>query len=446
MLDIDFIRENKKQVVEELRIRNLKADVNRLLALDESRRILIRDQESVRAEKNTFSKQIATFSADQKKEALTRMKEIDIHERETSEKLTQVMGEFHQLMNQIPNIHLDDVPVGKDESENVVIRTVGEKPQFDFTPIEHWKLGEALDVIDMARAAKVTGARFAYLKGSLALMEFALVQFVLSILTDEKKLSAIISSSNLSLPSTPFVPLVPPIFIKSSTLDRMARLEPREERYHLPEDDLYLIGSAEHTIGSYHMDETLHEGDLPIRYVAFSPALRREAGSYGKDMKGILRLHQFDKIEMESFATREHALDEQNLFVAIQEYIMQELDIPYQVMMICTGDMGKPDARQIDLNAWLPGQDKYRETHTADFMTDYQARRLKTKVKRESGKTEFVHMNDGTAVAIGRTLISIMENYQTKDGAIRIPQVLQPYMHGMTTIDSNKHVQKKARK
>jgi len=207
----------------------------------------------------------------------------------------------------------------------------------------------------------------------------------------------------------------------------MARLEPRDERYHIPSDDLFLIGSAEHTLGPLHMDETLKESDLPRRYVAFTPAFRREAGSYGKDTRGILRLHQFDKVEMESFATSEMGQKEQDFFVAIQEHLMQKLGLPYRVVMTCTGDQGDPDARHLDIETWMPGEQKYRETHSADYMTDYQARRLGTKVKREKG-SEFVHMNDATVFAIGRTLIAIMENFQQKDGSIVVPEVLRPWV------------------
>jgi seryl-tRNA synthetase len=208
----------------------------------------------------------------------------------------------------------------------------------------------------------------------------------------------------------------------------MDRLEPRDDRYHLVEDDLYLTGSAEHTLGPLHMNEILSEEQLPIRYIGYSTAFRRESGTYGKDMKGIIRLHQFDKLEMESFTLPETGLDEQNLFVAIQEHIMRALALPYQVVQVCTGDMGKPDARQIDIETWLPGQGKYRETHTSDYMTDYQARRLMTRVRRADGSIEYVHMNDGTALAIGRILVAIMENYQQADGSILVPMILIPWI------------------
>jgi len=218
--------------------------------------------------------------------------------------------------------------------------------------------------------------------------------------------------------------------IKPDVYVRMARLDPsqKEERYYLPKDDIYLIGSAEHTLGPLHIDEIVPEDKFPIRYLGFSTAFRREAGTYGKDTRGILRVHQFDKAEMESFTLPENSTKEQNFIVAIQEYLMQGLEIPYQVVMICTGDMGGPNYRQVDIETWLPGQNKYRETHTSDLMTDYQARRLKTKVKRKNGELELAHMNDATAFAIGRTIIAILENYQQEDGSVVIPRVLREYV------------------
>lgn len=255
----------------------------------------------------------------------------------------------------------------------------------------------------------------------------------MSTLTDEKTLKKIIKDAKLDISSKPFIPVVPPVFIKPEVFQKMGRLEPKEERYYIPSDDLYLIGSAEHTLGSMHMDETLSEDSLPLRYIGFSTAFRREAGSYGKDTKGILRVHQFDKLEMESFASTADALKEQDLFVAIQEYLLQQLNLPYQVMAICTGDMGGPDYRQIDIETWMPGQDKYRETHTADYMTDFQSRRLNIKIK-QGENAELAYMNDATAIAVGRTIIAIMENYQQEDGSIEIPKVLKPYMGGMKII------------
>ena len=214
----------------------------------------------------------------------------------------------------------------------------------------------------------------------------------------------------------------------------MDRLEPREERYHIPSDDIYLVGSAEHTIGAMHMDETFKEEDLPMRYIGFSTAFRREAGSYGKDMKGLIRMHQFDKLEIESFTLPEDSQKEQDFIVAIIEYMVQDLELPYQVLIMCTGDMGKQDARHIDVEIWMPGQNKYRETHTSDLMTDFQARRLNTRVKRNNGEVQHLHMNDATAFALSRTVAAIMENYQTQNGTVVIPKALRKYMGGLKEI------------
>ncbi len=328
-----------------------------------------------------------------------------------------------------------DTPVGPDESGNVVLRQVGEKPQFSFTPKAHWDLGKDLGIIDSEKAADVSGARFTYLKGDLALLQYALAQYAMSVLTSRDTLQTIITNAGLSVDPKPFVPVVPPVFVKKAVQVRMARFLTPEEHYLFAEEDTMLIGSAEHTLGPLHMDETIAESRLPIRYVGYSPAFRREAGSYGKDTKGILRQHQFDKIEMESFVKPEDGLAEQDFLVALQEYLMQKLKLPYEVMLVCSGDMGFPDQRQIDLNTWMPGQNTYRETHSADYVGGFQARRLNTKIKRANGETETLHMNDATFVAMGRTLIAIMENYQQQDGTIAIPDVLKPYMHNKEKIE-----------
>jgi seryl-tRNA synthetase len=293
-----------------------------------------------------------------------------------------------------------------------------------------------LGVIDTEKAAEVTGARFAYLKGDLVLMQFALVQYTFSILTDKNVLKEIANKVSLNISDNIFKPVVPPALVSMKVMGKMARLEPMDDRYCFPDDQLCLVGSAEHTLGPLHMDETISADNLPLRYIGYSTAFRREAGTYGKDTKGILRLHQFDKLEMESFSLAKDGQAEQDLFVAIQEYLVSSLGLPYQVVLKCTGDMGGPDARAVDIETWLPGEDTYRETHTADYMTDYQSRRLRTRTINSSGEKEFVHMNDGTAFAIGRIIIAIMENYQQEDGTIKVPEVLIPYM-GRKVINDN---------
>lgn len=428
MLDIKFIRQNKEIVKNTIRNKNINLDLDKLIAADERRRHVLVELEQLRAEQNKRSK---GPQSPKDLDELRGMKEkIKLLEKE----LKIVEDEFNELTLQVPNIPSEDTPIGKDESENKVLRQVGKIPQFNFKPKEHWELGKELDVIDTERAAKVSGARFAYRKGAVVLLELAIIQYTFSILTNEKVLKNILKKAKLNLSSKPFRPILPPVMIRPDVFQKMDRLEPKEERYYVQSDDIYLVGSAEHTIGAMHMDETFKEEDLPIRYIGFSVAFRREAGSYGKDMKGLIRMHQFDKLEIESFTLPENSQKEQDFIVATIEHMIQTLELPYQVLIMCTGDMGKQDARHIDIEIWMPGQNKYRETHTSDLMTDFQARRLNTKVKRINGELQYVHMNDATAFALSRIVVAIMENYQTEKGTIKIPNILQKYMNGLKEI------------
>lgn len=403
MLDIKLIRENPDLV--RVSLTNKRGDaskVDQVLLLDENKRQLMTEIEVLRAQRNQLTKD----NQEQGKAIKEKLKELE-------PKLGEIDKQMDLIMRQIPNIPSSDTPIGKDDSENVVVRKWGEPKKFDFTPKDHLELGEALAVINMDMAGKISGARFGYIFGDLALMEMALIQLAMKKTTEKG-----------------FIPVIPPVMIKPETYIRMARLDPgqEEERYYMPNDDLYLIGSAEHTLGPLHMDQVIDEKQFPIRYVGFSTCFRREAGSYGKDTKGMIRMHQFDKVEMESFTLSENGISEQELMVSIQEEILQALGLPYQVVAVCTGDMGGPDARQIDIETWIPSQNKYRETHSADYMTDYQSRRLQTRVKRTNGTLEHVHMNDATAIAISRTLVAIMENYQNADGSITVPEILRPYL------------------
>lgn len=419
MIDIKILRDNPEKVKAAVAAKNGDPKiVDAFLKLDTEWRESTQGLEALRAEQKELS------AARKIEEAKANKDRI----REAEERLSLLESERTKIWLRVPNLPSEDTPPGKDDSENKVIRKVGESRAFDFEPKDHMQLGEALGLIDTETAGEVSGARFAYLRGDLVRMQFGLIQYAFEILGNEHILRSIAESVRSGFSAKPFLPVVPPVMIRPEVFERMARLEPREERYHLPSDDLYLIGSAEHTLGPMHMDQMFEEKDLPIRYVGYSTSFRREAGSYGKDTKGILRLHQFDKVEMESFSLPEHSQTEQDFFVAVQEYLMWSLELPYQVVMCCTGDQGDPDARHLDIETWMPGQGKYRETHSADLMTDYQSRRLGTKVRREGGKTEFVHMNDATVFAIGRTLIGIMENYQTKEGKIKVPRVLQKYV------------------
>lgn len=436
MLDIKFIRENKDAVKKNCELRNIQCDVDRLLELDEKRRKLIGEIGSLKEKKNEINEKMK--SSEDRDTLIEEGKKIKEGLDKLEPDFEGIEKEYKEILYTVPNIVSPDTPIGPDESGNKVIRKWGEIPKLNFQPKEHWELGKELDIIDTERAAKVSGSRFTYLKGGAVMLEFALVQHVFSVLTDENILKEIIEKNKLDVSAKPFIPVVPPVMIKYEPMKRMARHNP-EDMFQLERDELSMVGSAEHTLGAMHMDETLKEEEFPLRYIGFSTAFRREAGSYSKDTKGILRVHQFDKLEMESFSLPENSLKEQDFIVAIQEYLMQSLKLPYQVVAICTGDMGGPDYRQIDIETWMPGQNKYRETNTSDLMNDYQSRRLNTKVKRKDGKTEFVHMNDATAFAIGRTLIAIIENGQQTDGSVVIPEVLHKYMPGnMEVIQAKK--------
>ena len=429
MLDIKFIRENKEIIKEGIAKKKSTIDIDALLLLDEKRLSIMSRTEALRSEQNRMSNLIAVekdFNARQ--QMISEMKLVKDEFKEKEQELEIVLGEWKALMLKIPNIPSVDTPEGPDESSNQVIRQWGEIPQFSFTPKEHFELGKALGIIDTETAGEVASSRFAYLKGDLVLLQFALIQMCLEILTNKETLEQIISKAGLSISLKEFIPVVPPVFVRPLVQVKMARYMAPEDHYLFPNDDLMLIGSAEHTLGSMHMNKIFEESELPIRYAGYSTAFRREAGTAGKDTNGILRQHQFDKLEMEVFSLPENSIQEQNFLVAIQEYVLQTLKLPYQVVAVCTGDMGFPDTRQIDIETWMPGQNKYRETHSSDNTGGFQARRLNTRVRRGDGRIEPVHMNDATVVAIGRMLIGIMENYQQEDGTIKIPEVLQKYL------------------
>ncbi len=428
MLDIKFIRENPDKVKEAVKKRGAKIDIDRLLELDEKRRKYLQEIEGLKAEQNKIGQQ-----AIEDEKLREKAKELKDKIKDAEPVLDKLEEEFNKLIIEVPNLVADDVPEGKDEGDNKVLRKFKEPAKFDFKPKDHMELGLMHHLIDTEKSAKISGARFNYLFNEAVLLQFAIVQFVFDTLTDKKIIKDLAKKVNNPFDKT-FIPALPPMIAKAEVMKKMDRFDPIEDRYYLEQDDSLLIGSAEHTLGPLHMDEIIKEDDLPIRYIGYSTAFRREAGTYGQDAAGILRRHQFDKAEMETFIQPEHGQAEQDLIVAVQEYLVQQLDIPHQVVILCTGDMGAPDYRQVDIECWMPGQNKYRETHTSDYMTDYQARRLNTRVRRKNGQLEFVHMNDATAMAIGRMLIAIIENYQQKDGSIKVPKVLQKYMGGKSKI------------
>jgi seryl-tRNA synthetase len=365
---------------------------------------------------------------------LAEAKEIKEKIQSLEPEFEKIETEFLALYKKIPNIPTADTPIGLTEEENVMVKQWGKIREFDFPIKNHAEIAAVRGWIDKERAANVAGSRFAYLKGDLVKLQFALIQWVMDSLSDSTVLAGIIKEHKLNVSDKPFVPVLPPYMIKTAPYDAMDRLEPSEDRYKIEGQDLWLQGSAEHVLGSMHAGEIFAEAEMPVRYLGYATSFRGEAGTYGKDMEGIIRMHQFDKLEMESFSTAETSHDEHLLFSGIQEWLMQQLEIPYQKLQKCTFDIGKPNAKGSDIEAWLPGQSQYRETHTADYMTDYQSRRLQTRVRRSSGDVELIHTNDATAFACGRALVAIMENYQNADCTVTVPKVLRNYIGGKERI------------
>jgi len=410
MLDIKFIRENPSLVQKSAKDKGIDIDINHVLEIDVKYRELQQDVQNIREERNALNEQVKKNPNQWDKEGAQFLK-IKLEKKEPA--LAGIKEELFNLLLKIPNPPKADVKVGKDQSENEVIKKHMLPSPFSFAPKDHLELGESLDIIDVKRAAKVSGTRFAYLKNEGALLEFALVQLALEFLTKEG-----------------FIPIVPPVLIKTETMKGLGYMEygADEDVFSVPKDDLVLVGTAEHSIVSMHKDEILNKKDLPKRYVGFSTAFRREAGSYGKDTRGILRIHQFDKVEMVSFTTKENDDKEHECLLSLEEKLFQMLEIPYQVVKMCTGDLGFPVARKYDIEAWMPGQEKYREVTSTSTTTDFQARRLNIKYQYGSEK-QYVHILNGTAFAIGRTIIAILENYQQEDGSVIVPEVLHKYLN-----------------
>jgi seryl-tRNA synthetase len=434
MLDIQFIRDNPKLVEEKSKQKGYDVNVGELLKIDEQRRALVTEAEKLRAERNEVS--AATKGSKPTPEQIEKGKQLKEKLAKLESQLEPVEENYEKLLKSIPNMPLDDVPVGLTEDENKVAKTVGEPKDYDFKPKQHWELAEPRGLIDKERAARISGSRFAYIKGDLVRLQFAIIQFVMQTLGDETIIEKLIRENDLNVVAKPFVPVLPPAMLHTAPYQASARLNAEEITYRAgqPEDDLWLNASAEHTLCTMYWNEILPEEMLPIRYIGYSTSFRREAGTYGKDTEGIIRMHQFDKLEMEVFSTAETGLDEHLLLIAIQEYLVSQLELPYQVLNKCTFDIGKPNAHGVDVEVWFPGQGKYRETHTADFMTDYQARDLKIRTKRKNGKVELVHTNDATAFALGRIMAAIMENNQTADGRVIVPEVLREFMAGQSEL------------
>ncbi len=419
MIDLKTLREQPKLIVDAAKAKRVEIDIDRILELDRRVRALKSDAEGIAATKNEVSKRLPTVSAEERAKLIAEMREIDRQADNSRTELLPLQEELDELLYKIPNPALPDVKISPDEKDNEVVRLVGEIPKFDFAPLDHMSIGEKLGIIDSERAAKTSGARFTYLKGDGALLELALVSYALSVAAKHG-----------------FTPVMVPHLVTAKAMRAMGYLEHggHEEIYYLAKDNLYLIGTSEQSIGPMHSDEVIAAENLPLRYIGFSPCYRREAGSYGKDTKGILRVHQFDKVEMFTFATPETSDAEHELILSIEEELMQGLKIPYHVIKMVTGDLGLPAARKYDIEAWLPSQETYRETHSTSSCTDFQARRLNTRYKQGTDKPEFLHTLNGTAFAIGRTIIAILENFQQADGSVLIPEVLVPFMGGKTKL------------
>lgn len=413
MLDINLIRKDKKIVTKALNDRNMKFDIDHLLDLDLEKRKMQLKIDELRAKQNKASDEIAKLQGTEKQQAILDIKGTSERLKDIEEKNDKSEKEFKILMLELPNIPRPDVKVGKNETENEIIKTVGEPTKFNFKILDHLALGEKLDLIDTKRAGKVSGSRFNYLKRELVLLEFALARFVLDELTKEG-----------------FIPIIPPQIISEKSMQAMGYLGHggEEETYHFAKDKQYFIGTSEQSIGPMHNNEVFAEKDLPRRYIAFSTCFRREAGSYGKDTYGILRQHQFDKLEMFVYTKPEDSDKEHEFLLGLEEKLVKALNLPYHVIKMCTGDLGDPAARKYDIECFIPSQNKYRETHSCSNCTDFQARRLNIKYRdTKKNKNEFVHTLNGTGFAIGRILIAILENNQQKNGSIKIPEVLWGY-------------------
>jgi len=406
MLDINFIRQNPEKVKKGVVAKQLSPIlVDKVLERYDKWTKKLQIYERLRQERNKIAHGSKGYSA-VGKEIKEKLQDAEID-------VLKAFEDYIKVALEIPNPPADDVKTGKDETENETIRKWGKIPKFNFKIRDYQELGEVLDVIDTKTAGKVSGTRFGYFKNEAVQLEFALVQFALEILVKED-----------------FIPVVAPVMIKDEMMRGMGYLEHggEDQAYHIVEDKLYFVGTSEQSIGPMHANEILEAKDLPRRYAGFSTCFRREAGTYGKDTKGIFRVHQFDKMEMFSFIKPQKDADkkEHDYLLSLEEKLVQALEIPYQITKMCTGDLAHPQVRKYDVNCWFPAEENYRETHSTSACTDFQARRLNIRY-RENGKTEFVHTLNGTAFAIGRMILAILENYQQKDGSILVPKVLQKY-------------------
>jgi seryl-tRNA synthetase len=421
MLDVKFLRENIDLVRRKMLERGQELDLGEFVRLDQKRRDILLEVEGLRGERNRVSKEIGKKKAQKQdaSEEITRMAEVSNRIKELDDQLKETEEGLKKIVMIIPNIPHESVVYGTGSEDNPVVRMWGEKPKMDFAPKPHWEIGEELGILDFARGAKITGARFTLYKGAGAHLERAIINFMLDLHTTTHGYTEVL---------TPFM-------VNATSMTGTGQLPKfAEDLFKIEGLDYYMIPTAEVPVTNIHQDEILNEKDLPIYYVAYSPCFRAEAGSYGKDTRGLIRQHQFNKVEMVKFSKPETSYDELEKLTLNAEEILKRLGIHYRTVSLCTGDLGFSSAKTYDLEAWLPGQDTYREISSCSNFEDFQARRAGIRFRRENGKVDFVHTLNGSGLAVGRTLVAVLENYQQKDGSVIIPEALRPYMKGIDRI------------
>ncbi len=422
MLDVKLLRENLDEVKARLATRGGKIDWDEFVALDRARRDALANIERLKEKKNRLSGEIGKLkkSGADASPLMREGEEVSEAIRSSEGPLAEIEAKFERFMLTVPNLPNPDVKIGKNENDNREVRRWGEPPKFDFEPKNHWDIGEELAILDFTRAAKIAGARFAVYRDAGARLERALINFMLDLHTSENG----------------YKEMLPPALVNRTSLIGTGQLPKFEEDlFHLAPGDYFLIPTAEVPLTNLHRGEMLEREELPIKYVAYTPCFRSEAGSYGKDVRGLIRLHQFNKVEMVKFTETESSYDELEKMVRNAEEVLQRLKLPYRVVELCTGDLGFGAAKTYDLEVWLPGQNAYREISSCSNCEDFQARRANIRYRKEKkGRPLFVHTLNGSGLAVGRTLVAVLENYQQKDGSVIIPEALRPYMGGLARI------------
>ncbi len=410
MIDISLLRDHPDALAAQLTRRGMDIDVPALAEMEARIRGLRHDADEARAQQKAIGKTIAKLPPEEKQAAIAEASAFGDRNKALLAEADELQEQFDAVWVNVPNLAHDSGPDGMTEEDAVEVKRWGAPREFDFEIRDHQDLGEAMDIIDVERGVRLSGSRFAYLKGQAVILELALVRFAMDVLGEAG-----------------FTPVIPPVLVREEALFGTGFFpEAREQVYAIPEDDLYLVGTSEVALGSLHAGEILDLDDLPLHYAGFSPCFRREAGTYGKDTRGIFRVHQFDKVEMFSFCRPEQSWHEHELLFSLEEKIVQSLELPYRVVNVAAGDLGASAAKKYDIEAWIPGQGAYREITSCSNTTDYQSRRLRIRYRAEEGN-ELVHTLNGTAVAVGRTILAIMENHQQADGTVRIPEALIPY-------------------